>query len=188
MEACLPLDSPPPNDCLLSFHSIRNMPSATTTKSTESVQQLEATLKTPAPAIEDSDARETRLKKQEAALINLGSIHRDNNDPAALAQLIRDSRSFLGSIAKAKTAKLSESKSGLSVFYLPPHSLFLFLTHQSACLLLVFTVRSLLDFFTPITPPATALQIEVTKESIDWAKEEKRVFLRQNLEVRLISL
>lgn len=120
MEACLPLDSPPPNDCLLSFHSIRNMPSATTTKSTESVQQLEATLKTPAPAIEDSDARETRLKKQEAALINLGSIHRDNNDPAALAQLIRDSRSFLGSIAKAKTAKLSESKSGLSVFYLPP--------------------------------------------------------------------
>lgn len=32
------------------------------------------------------------------------------------------------------------------------------------------------------------LQIDVTKENVDWAKAEKRIFLKQNLETRLISL
>lgn len=46
-------------------------------------------------------------------------------------------------------------------------------------------VRSLIDLF-----PSSArdLQMKVTKENIDWARSEKRVFLRQSLEIKLIAL
>lgn len=48
-------------------------------------------------------------------------------------------------------------------------------------------VRDLLGFFSAI-PNSTEVQINVTKENIEWAKNEKRIFLKQNLETRLISL
>ncbi|EKC98315.1 hypothetical protein A1Q2_07329 [Trichosporon asahii var. asahii CBS 8904] len=46
-------------------------------------------------------------------------------------------------------------------------------------------IRSLIDLF-----PSSArdLQMKVTKENIDWARSEKRVFLRQSLEIKLIAL
>lgn len=51
----------------------------------------------------------------------------------------------------------------------------------------LFTVRQLLDLFTAI-PNTQDAQIVVTKSCIDWAVSEKRGFLRQNLETRLVSL
>ncbi|ERF71778.1 26S proteasome regulatory subunit rpn6 [Endocarpon pusillum Z07020] len=48
-------------------------------------------------------------------------------------------------------------------------------------------VRQLLDFFGDI-PNSLETQISVTKSCIDWAISEKRSFLRQNLETRLVSL
>lgn len=48
-------------------------------------------------------------------------------------------------------------------------------------------VRSLLDFFGDI-PGSTQVQIDATKESAEWAKGEKRIFLKQNLETRLVAL
>ncbi|KAK7532981.1 PCI domain-containing protein [Phyllosticta citribraziliensis] len=48
-------------------------------------------------------------------------------------------------------------------------------------------VRQLLDFFTAI-PNTLETQITVTKSSIEWAVSERRGFLRQNLETRLVSL
>lgn len=48
-------------------------------------------------------------------------------------------------------------------------------------------VRQLLDFFTAI-PNTLETQITVTKSSIEWAISERRGFLRQNLETRLVSL
>ncbi|KAF2835705.1 PCI-domain-containing protein [Patellaria atrata CBS 101060] len=48
-------------------------------------------------------------------------------------------------------------------------------------------VRQLLDLFTSI-PNTTEIQIAVTKSCIEWAISEKRGFLRQNLETRLVSL
>lgn len=48
-------------------------------------------------------------------------------------------------------------------------------------------VRTLLDFFTPI-PDSQATQIAVLQDNIDWAKREKRIFLKQSLETRLIGL
>ncbi|KAJ3052733.1 26S proteasome regulatory subunit rpn6 [Rhizophlyctis rosea] len=48
-------------------------------------------------------------------------------------------------------------------------------------------VRTLLDQFVDI-PNSLPLQVEVCKESIEWAVQEKRVFLRQSLETRLVAL
>lgn len=49
------------------------------------------------------------------------------------------------------------------------------------------TVRQLLDLFIAI-PNSTDTQIAVTKSCIKWATDERRGFLRQNLETRLVSL
>ncbi|KAI9755994.1 MAG: hypothetical protein M4579_004039 [Chaenotheca gracillima] len=48
-------------------------------------------------------------------------------------------------------------------------------------------VRQLLDLFSTI-PQTTDIQISVTKSCIEWAISERRGFLRQNLETRLVSL
>ncbi|KAG8623838.1 hypothetical protein KVT40_008814 [Elsinoe batatas] len=48
-------------------------------------------------------------------------------------------------------------------------------------------VRQLLDLFTPI-PNSVEIQITTTKSCIEWAISERRGFLRQNLETRLVQL
>ena len=48
-------------------------------------------------------------------------------------------------------------------------------------------VRTLLDLFAAI-PDSIPIQIEATKESAEWAKNDKRIFLKQNLETRLVAL
>ncbi|KAI9750710.1 MAG: 26S proteasome regulatory subunit rpn6 [Lichina confinis] len=48
-------------------------------------------------------------------------------------------------------------------------------------------VRQLLDLFAEM-PNTTDIQISVTKSCIEWAVSERRGFLRQNLETRLVSL
>ncbi|WOO77789.1 Ubiquitin-like modifier-activating enzyme ATG7 [Vanrija pseudolonga] len=46
-------------------------------------------------------------------------------------------------------------------------------------------IRALIDFF---PPSARDLQMKVTGENIEWARKEKRVFLRQSLEIKLVAL
>ena len=48
-------------------------------------------------------------------------------------------------------------------------------------------VRSVIDSIAKI-PGSTSLQLEVCKEQMEWAKSEKRTFLRQRIELRLASL
>ncbi|ORY55079.1 uncharacterized protein BCR38DRAFT_491231 [Pseudomassariella vexata] len=48
-------------------------------------------------------------------------------------------------------------------------------------------VRSLLDLFEAI-PNTNDIQIAITKSCIEWATSERRTFLRQNLETRLVTL
>ncbi|PWN94947.1 PCI-domain-containing protein [Tilletiopsis washingtonensis] len=98
------------------------------------------------------------LREHEGALTRLAGLYRDASDADALAALVRDSRTFMGKLPKAKTAKL---------------------------------IRSLIDHFDPLaaaSPEARSTQVAVTRESIEWAREERRVFLRQSLESRLIGL
>ena len=48
-------------------------------------------------------------------------------------------------------------------------------------------IRQLIDFFSDI-PEAKQAQIDVTKDNVEWAKTEKRIFLKQSLETKLIGL
>lgn len=48
-------------------------------------------------------------------------------------------------------------------------------------------VQTLLGFFS-VLPDGNATQIAMTKENADWARSEKRIFLAQSLEIRLVSL
>ncbi|KAK8086197.1 hypothetical protein PG994_001171 [Apiospora phragmitis] len=48
-------------------------------------------------------------------------------------------------------------------------------------------VRQLLDLFEKI-PNTTDIQISITKSCIEWATSERRTFLRQDLETRLVTL
>ena len=48
-------------------------------------------------------------------------------------------------------------------------------------------VRALIDGFAGI-PNTTGLQVDVCKNTIAWAVQEKTVFLRQALETKLVSL
>ncbi|KAJ3206363.1 26S proteasome regulatory subunit rpn6 [Clydaea vesicula] len=94
------------------------------------------------------------IKVRETSILNLGSIYQKEANKDALAALIRNSRTFLVSIPKAKTAKI---------------------------------VKQLIDLFTEI-PNSLNLQVDICKESIEWATTEKRVFLKQSLETRLAAL
>ena len=49
------------------------------------------------------------------------------------------------------------------------------------------TVRTLLDFFAAI-PNSQDTQMGVLKTNIEWAKQEKRIFLKHSLETRLVGL
>ncbi|GAA5894960.1 hypothetical protein JCM8208_000074 [Rhodotorula glutinis] len=48
-------------------------------------------------------------------------------------------------------------------------------------------IRTLLDLFAAI-PDSTQAQIDATRDAAEWAKLDKRLFLKQNLETRLVSL
>lgn len=48
-------------------------------------------------------------------------------------------------------------------------------------------VRSLVDYFLDLEA-GIGIEVQLCKECIDWAKEERRTFLRQSLEARLIAL
>jgi 26S proteasome regulatory subunit N6 len=48
-------------------------------------------------------------------------------------------------------------------------------------------VRSIIDSIAKI-PGSTQLQVDVCKEQVEWAKTEKRTFLRQRIELRLATL
>ena len=54
-------------------------------------------------------------------------------------------------------------------------------------LTLYIKVRNLLSLFSGI-PNSQPTQIAVLNDNIEWAKREKRIFLKQSLETRLISL
>ncbi|RKO92793.1 hypothetical protein BDK51DRAFT_36147 [Blyttiomyces helicus] len=94
------------------------------------------------------------VKTKEASLLALAALYKQQKKQDDLAALVRSSRTFLSSVAKAKTAKI---------------------------------VRTLIDQFSDI-PGALPLQVEVCKELIEWAVAEKRIFLRQSLETRLVAL
>lgn len=118
------------------------------------VKAYRAVLAANTDGVDGEGQHEDVVREKERALLALGVLYKQLQKPADLAELIREQRGFLGSIPKAKTAKI---------------------------------VKSLIDDFSEI-PKSLDIQIEVCREYIAWAVDQKRIFLKQNLEARLIAL
>lgn len=114
---------------------------------------------------------EIEARNYETSLLALGEIYRDQHRANDLAQLVQDTRAVLSSLAKAKTQKIGTD------YY---HNLHI-------QVLIEISVRQLLDYFYTI-PDSVDTHIAVTKSCIEWAVSERRGFLRQNLETRLVQL
>ncbi|KAG7094074.1 hypothetical protein E1B28_007694 [Marasmius oreades] len=127
--------------------------SKTDTRRAESLYKQILSLQKPSPTEGDERLVQT-LRDQETALVKLGQLYRDQKNAKGVAEIITQSRTFMSSTAKAKTAKL---------------------------------IRTLLDYFNTI-PGSQDVQMTTLKENIEWAKREKRVFLKHSLETRLASL
>jgi len=97
---------------------------------------------------------EEGVRNKEQAILELGELFAQTKQADELAGLIKFSRPFLGSVSKAKAAKM---------------------------------VRQLVDRFLDMEA-GTGKEVDLCKECIDWAKDEKRTFLRQALEARLLAL
>jgi len=102
---------------------------------------------------------EEALRDQEANILQLGERFREEGRRSEMTDLIQKVRVVLKYMSKAKAAKL---------------------------------VRGLVDMFlemkTANQDDNGELGVQVCRECIEWAKEERRTFLRQSLESRLIGL
>jgi len=101
---------------------------------------------------------EEALRDQEANILQLGERFREEGRRTEMTDLIQKVRVVLKYMSKAKAAKL---------------------------------VRGLVDMFLEMKNKDDdngKLGVQVCKECIEWAKEERRTFLRQSLESRLIGL
>jgi len=98
----------------------------------------------------DQDA----IRRNENKIIELGEMLQKQGNAQELGQLVKNVRPYLGSLSKAKAARL---------------------------------VRTLVDLFLDMDS-AIGLEVDLCKECIQWAREEKRTYLRQALEARLMAL
>merc|ERR1711992_7646 len=103
---------------------------------------------------------EEALRDQEVKIMELGEQLKDEGKTQEMTDLIQKVRTVLKFMSKAKAAKL---------------------------------VRGLVDMFLEMKTNRDPLdsgenEVQLCKECIEWAKEERRTFLRQSLESRLIGL
>ncbi|KAG1473766.1 hypothetical protein G6F56_000764 [Rhizopus delemar] len=136
--------------------TIKNAPSERLQQAdfSKEAKKFEEAISTYKNILAQPSTNEETTKEQEYALSQLGEVYRELHLAQELAELIRSSRPFMLTIAKAKTAKL---------------------------------IRTLVDYFSDI-PNCLPLQIEICKENIEWCIQEKRLFLKQALETRLVAL
>ena len=107
---------------------------------------------------QDPYQSEEDIRDQEANILQLGEQYREQGKAKEMSDLIKQVRPFLKLISKAKAAKL---------------------------------VRGLVDMFLDMERESTSngtAEVQLCKECIQWAKDERRTFLRQSLESRLIGL
>merc|ERR1711983_552359 len=104
---------------------------------------------------------EETLKARETVIMDIGKKFRDDGNAKELENMIKMIRPFTKLLSKAKAAKL---------------------------------IRGLVDMYLDmetgggVSSTRAVQAVELCKECIQWATEEKRIFLRQALEARLIGL
>eukprot|EP00128_Syssomonas_multiformis_P004818 Colp12_sorted_trinity150504_noHs@7644 len=104
--------------------------------------------------VKSEGSDEEHLKVKEAAILKLGNLLARQKRPQELSALVTTVQSFVGSLPKAKAAKL---------------------------------MRTLVDDYLSMELPS-ADGVNLCLNCIEWAKQERRVFLRQGLEARLVGL
>lgn len=99
---------------------------------------------------ENNDWDEEELKEKETVLMEIGKKYRDDGNAKDLEIMIKMIRPFTKLLSKAKAAKL---------------------------------IRLLVDMYLDMETSASSARaetaVELCKECISWATEEKRIFLRQ---------
>ena len=99
---------------------------------------------------ENNDWDEEELKEKETVLMEIGKKYRDDGNAKDLEIMIKMIRPFTKLLSKAKAAKL---------------------------------IRLLVDMYLDMESSASSARaetaVELCKECISWATEEKRIFLRQ---------
>ena len=135
------------------------------------------------------EEKEAELRHQESALVKLGELYRDHQCVYAIAaeyirglsvllqQCHRRCRGHHPLALICVVYRESEDRETQCVFPRPVYV---------TCVTLA-SVRTLLDCFATI-PNSQKIQIDVLTENIEWAKKEKRIFLKHSLETRLVSL
>merc|ERR1712223_498580 len=102
---------------------------------------------------------EEELKERESVIMDIGKKFKEDGKAQELENMIKSIRPFTKLLSKAKAAKL---------------------------------IRLLVDMYLDMETTASSARaetaVELCKECISWATEEKRIFLRQALEARLIGL
>eukprot|EP00999_Lentomonas_sp_LEN2_P002589 NODE_470_length_1463_cov_100.042665_g437_i0.p1 GENE.NODE_470_length_1463_cov_100.042665_g437_i0~~NODE_470_length_1463_cov_100.042665_g437_i0.p1 ORF type:complete len:429 (-),score=91.20 NODE_470_length_1463_cov_100.042665_g437_i0:53-1339(-) len=94
------------------------------------------------------------VKPKETAMIELARLYASEKQPREIIALLKQSRSFLALMSKAKTAKI---------------------------------IRDLVNSLMPF-PEVREEQVAVCKDFIEWSVQEKRQYLKQALEARLIEI
>lgn len=128
------------------------------------------------PNIGSSEDDEDNIRVKEQGILHLGELYKKEGKAKELAELIKATRPFLSLISKAKAAKLVRS---LVDFFLDLEAGIGIEVSMQA-----FIIRPYTQFYYI----SSSAQVQLCKECIEWAKEERRTFLRQSLEARLIAL
>jgi len=102
---------------------------------------------------------EEELKERESVIMDIGKKFKEDGKAQELENMIKSIRPFTKLLSKAKAAKLIR---GLVDMYL--------------------------DMETSVSSERADHAVKLCKECVQWATEEKRIFLRQALEARLIGL
>jgi 26S proteasome regulatory subunit N6 len=98
-----------------------------------------------AKELSNEEAVSQAVKRNEDKILEIGKLFQQRGDAESLGQLVKMVRPYLGSLSKAKAAKL---------------------------------VRQLVDLFLDMES-AVGLEVDLCKECIEWARQEKRNYLRQ---------
>ncbi|KAF9220128.1 PCI-domain-containing protein [Gyrodon lividus] len=94
----------PTNDALLK--EAESVASTNPRRAEEIYKQILSSSASTSNGTPSTAERDQSLREQEAAMIKLAELHRDQKNAKGLAEVITLSRSFMSSTAKAKTAKL----------------------------------------------------------------------------------
>lgn len=105
-----------------------------------------------------------------------------NSKGEELGELLKTIRPFFQTIPKAKTEKIGSSFLNTKEFLIK--NLFFINISLSFYISLVWTLIGMVAEI----PNSLDLQIDLCKESIAWAKAEKRTFLRHKIESKLAEL